>query len=213
MRDITGLDKLISGFDSVLRTLLIPEQRTSHRASPAENFVDVPLNQQEKRHAAGLMRVNHAGEVCAQALYQGQALTAKLPTVKTQMAQAAQEEIEHLSWCEERLTELNSRPSLLNPLWYTGSFLLGSIAGWAGDKWSLGFVVETERQVAQHLREHMQGLPANDEKSKAIVKQMEIDETQHANAAIKAGAVELPYPIKKIMNKVSKLMTKSSYYI
>ena len=129
------------------------------------------------------------------------------------MAQAAQEEIEHLSWCEERLTELNSRPSLLNPLWYTGSFLLGSIAGWAGDKWSLGFVVETERQVAQHLREHMQGLPANDEKSKAIVKQMEIDETQHANAAIKAGAVELPYPIKKIMNKVSKLMTKSSYYI
>jgi ubiquinone biosynthesis monooxygenase Coq7 len=213
MPPTTGLDRFICSIDSALRTLLVPERRTSTRAIPGAELLDVPLTKQEIQHAAGLMRVNHAGEVSAQALYQGQALTAKLQKIKSQMDAAANEEVEHLSWCEERLRELNSRPSWLNPIWYTGSLLLGALAGWAGDKWSLGFVAETEKQVAQHLREHLQGLPAKDEKSKAILRQMEIDETKHAHEAIKAGAAELPYPIKILMNKISKLMTKSSYYI
>jgi ubiquinone biosynthesis monooxygenase Coq7 len=208
-----AIDKLICGVDSALRTVFVPKQRISNRASPAADIAEASMSSQEKRHAAGLMRVNHAGEVCAQALYQGQALTSKLKRVKAQMDKAAQEEIEHLSWCEQRLSELNSQPSLLNPFWYSGSLMLGILAGWAGDQWSLGFVAETERQVATHLREHLQGLPVQDEKSKAIVKQMETDETQHANAALKAGGAELPYPIKYLMNKISKLMTKSSYYI
>ena len=159
------------------------------------------------------MRVNHTGEVCAQALYQGQALTATLTPVKAQLEQAAQEENEHLAWCEQRLTELNSRPSLLNPVWYIGSLLIGATAGLAGDRWSLGFVAETEHQVAAHLQSHIEKLPEKDERTRAILQQMYTDEAQHAQMAEKAGAAELPNPIKKLMTKIAQLMTKTSYYI
>ncbi|KGP62461.1 2-octaprenyl-3-methyl-6-methoxy-1,4-benzoquinol hydroxylase [Legionella norrlandica] len=213
MRTISFLDKLISEVDSALRTLVLPKKRFTARKSPAERIEDQPLSSQEKKHISGLMRVNHAGEVCAQALYQGQALTAQLTHVKKQMTQAAAEEIDHLAWCEERLYELGSKPSLLNPIWYSGSILLGALAGLAGDKISLGFVAETEKQVTAHLQRHLLYLPTHDKKTIAILKEMQEDEEQHANAAIEAGAVELPYIIKQLMNAVSKLMTNTSYYI
>lgn len=213
MRTTSFLDKLISEVDSALRTLVLPQKRITIRKSPAEHIADSAFSSQERKHISGLMRVNHTGEVCAQALYQGQALTAHLTHVKKQMANAAAEEIDHLGWCEERLYELGSKPSLLNPIWYCGSILLGALAGLTGDKISLGFVAETERQVTAHLQKHLQYLPANDKKTKAILKRMQEDEEHHANTAIEAGAVELPYVIKQLMNAVSKLMTKSSYYI
>ena len=207
------IENFVSQLDSALRTLAPPGQRLAKRQSPAQNLAESSLSPQEKRHIAGLMRVNHAGEVCAQALYQGQALTAQLAQIRTQMTQAAEEEVDHLAWCEQRLQELNSQPSLLNPLWYLGSFMLGSLAGLAGDRWSLGFVVETERQVAAHLQNHLQKLPIQDEKTQAILEQMHEDETQHARVAIGAGAAELPHPLKKLMQGVSRLMTQSSYYL
>jgi ubiquinone biosynthesis monooxygenase Coq7 len=208
------LDKLIFGVDNALRTLFPPlSQRISTRPSPAEQCVDTMLSPSEKKHIAGLMRVNHAGEVCAQALYQGQALTAQLTDIKKQMSEAAVEEIDHLSWCETRLAELSSQPSRLNPIWYLGSLLLGALAGFAGDKISLGFVAETERQVAAHLHHHLQQLPENDKKSQAILLKMKEDEEQHATAALMAGAVELPDIMKNLMHVVSKLMTKTSYYV
>lgn len=159
------------------------------------------------------MRVNHSGEVCAQALYQGQALTAQLTHIKKQMCDAAAEEIDHLAWCEERLAELDSKPSLLNPLWYAGSIVLGALAGFAGDKVSLGFVAETERQVARHLQRHLNKLPLKDEKSHAILLKMKEDEEHHASTAINAGAIELPLIVKQLMRVVSQLMTQTSYYI
>ncbi|MCE0722102.1 MULTISPECIES: 2-polyprenyl-3-methyl-6-methoxy-1,4-benzoquinone monooxygenase [Legionella] len=207
------LDTLISEIDNALRTLFPPAQRTSTRSSPAESFAETDLSTQEKKHVAGLMRVNHAGEVCAQALYQGQALTAQLTHIKKQMSDAAAEETDHLAWCEERLAELGSKPSVLNPLWYGGSIILGSLAGLAGDKVSLGFVAETERQVARHLHRHLKKLPTKDKKSHAILMKMKEDEEQHATTALNAGAIELPYIVKQLMRVVSKLMTKSSYYI
>ncbi|HAT2066469.1 TPA: 2-polyprenyl-3-methyl-6-methoxy-1,4-benzoquinone monooxygenase [Legionella pneumophila] len=213
MRTSSFLDRLIGEVDSALRTLVLPQKRITTRQSPAENLADTVLSAQEKKHISGLMRVNHAGEVCAQALYQGQALTARLTHIKEQMANAAAEEVDHLAWCEERLYELGSKPSLLNPIWYCGSVLLGAIAGLAGDKISLGFVAETERQVTAHLQRHLHYLPEKDKKTKAILKRMQEDEEQHANTAMEAGAVELPYIIKQLMNAVSKLMTQSSYYI
>lgn len=159
------------------------------------------------------MRVNHAGEVCAQALYQGQALTARLTHVKEQMAQAAAEEVDHLAWCEERLRQLNSQPSILNPIWYGGSILLGAMAGMAGDKISLGFVAETELQVTNHLKLHLDKVPSNDLKTRAILELMKQDEEHHAQEALAAGAVELPFVVKQLMNVVSKLMTASSYHV
>ena len=213
MRRTSILDSLISEMDNALRTLLPPSKRVSLRPSPAEHLVESTLSSQEKKQVAGLMRVNHAGEVCAQALYQGQALTAQLNHIKQQMSDAAAEETDHLAWCEERLAELGSKPSILNPLWYSGSILLGALAGWAGDKISLGFVAETERQVSRHLQNHLHQLPATDKKSQAILVQMQEDEEQHAAAAIGAGAIELPYPVKQMMSLVSKLMTKTSYHI
>ncbi|RUR20648.1 2-polyprenyl-3-methyl-6-methoxy-1,4-benzoquinone monooxygenase [Legionella sp. km535] len=213
MRTPHFLDHLITEIDTALRTLLPPPKRTSSRPSPAAQMNNVPLSSNEKKHVAGLMRVNHAGEVCAQALYQGQALTAQLAHVKEQMTQAAIEETDHLAWCEERLSELGSKPSLLNPLWYCGSLFLGAIAGLAGDKISLGFVAETERQVTAHLKKHVEGLPDKDEQSRSILQQMQADEEHHAAMALDAGAAELPYPVKQLMSIVSKLMTKSSYYI
>ncbi len=213
MRQPGLLDQFISEVDTALRTLFVPKQRATQRAVPGHALQDAPMNREERRHVAGLMRVNHAGEVCAQALYQGQALTAQLTEIKVQMAQAAAEEVDHLAWCEQRLRELNSQPSLLNPLWYSGSLMLGILAGWAGDRWSLGFVAETERQVTAHLEKHLQHLPNQDIKSQAILSQMQEEETQHAEAAVGAGAADLPFVVKQLMRGISKLMTKSSYYL
>lgn len=207
------LDTIISEVDNALRTLFPPPKRASIRPSPATQVEDTNLSTDEKKHAAGLMRVNHSGEVCAQALYQGQALTAQLTHIKKQMSDAAAEEIEHLAWCEERLAELDSKPSLLNPLWYAGSIVLGALAGFAGDKVSLGFVAETERQVAHHLQRHLKKLPLKDEKSHAILLKMKEDEEHHASTAINAGAIELPLIVKQLMRVVSQLMTQTSYYI
>lgn len=212
MRTSGLIDTLIGEIDGALRTLLPPKHRASTRISPAKNLIEPTLSAAEKKHISGLMRVNHCGEVCAQALYQGQALTAQLAEVKEQMSQAAAEETDHLAWCEQRLSELGSKPSLLNPFWYFGSLMIGALAGLAGDKISLGFVAETERQVSAHLQRHLQDIPSKDAKTKAILERMQDDEEHHAQAAINAGAAQLPYIIKQLMQRVSKLMTKSSYY-
>lgn len=208
------IDKLIVSFDLGLRTLLPPKNRATERDTPAKTINnDEPLTKSEERHVAGLMRVNHAGEVCAQALYLGQSLSAKLTNVRDKMQQAAIEETDHLAWCEKRLQELNSQTSLLNPLWFKLSVTIGALAGYCGDKWSLGFVVETERQVCEHLINHLEQLPQQDKKTAAILNQMITDEKHHAEFAKKAGGAELPVIIKVIMSYVSKLMTKTSYYI
>ena len=159
------------------------------------------------------MRVNHSGEVAAQALYQGQAFTARLEDVREQMQEAAAEEIDHLAWCEDRLSELGAQPSILNPVWYAGSFAIGALAGLAGDRWSLGFVEETEKQVVEHLQEHLNKLPENDVRTRSIIEQMQVDEAEHGDIAKQAGAAELPAPIKAIMKLSSKIMTKSSFWI
>lgn len=213
MRQLTIIDQLLHQVDAALRTLIPPQQRTSTRINPGQAATSASMNPKETQHIAGLMRVNHAGEVCAQALYQGQALTAQLTTVKAQMIEAAAEEVEHLAWCEQRLYELGSAPSKLNALWYSGSFILGALAGLAGDRWSLGFVAETERQVAAHLKQHLNKIPPYDMKTRAILTQMHIDEAQHAETAQAAGAADLPVVVKQMMACVSKLMTHSSYYI
>ncbi len=213
MRQLSLLDTFLCEVDSALRTLITPTHRSTTRPNPAKSMEEPSLTAQEKKHVAGLMRVNHAGEVSAQALYQGQALTAELTTVKTQMTNAAAEEIDHLAWCEDRLRELKSKPSLLNPLWYSGSLLLGAIAGLAGDKWSLGFVAETEKQVTHHLQEHLKHIPLQDAKTKTILSHMQEDELHHAEMAVQAGAAPLPSWIKKGMRGISKIMTKTSYYI
>jgi ubiquinone biosynthesis monooxygenase Coq7 len=171
------------------------------------------LSEAERRHAAGLMRVNHTGEVCAQALYQGQALTAKLPTVRDEMQQAAAEEVDHLVWCEQRLRELESRPSLLNPAWYGLSFALGAVAGAISDKVSLGFVAATEERVCNHLRDHLKSLPEEDRKSRLIVQKMLEDEQRHGDKALQAGGSEFPRQVKDAMTVVSQVMTRSSYRI
>lgn len=211
MRHHTFTDKFIQHFDQALRSV-IPHATQAQRPNPAQD-TQAPLSINEARHVAGLMRVNHSGEVAAQALYHGQALTAKLPTVREQMQQAAIEEQDHLAWCEQRLDELNSHPSLLNPVWYGLSFTMGAIAGIAGDQYSLGFVAETERQVSLHLEHHISQLPIQDERSYRILNQMNIDELHHKDTAIEAGGVELPLPVKITMTAISKVMTKTSYYI
>ena len=213
MLSYTLIDKAIINFDLALQTLLVPEKRPSTRASPGDELTEPSLSTKEKRLVAGLMRVNHSGEVCAQALYQGQSLTANLKDTREKMKQAALEEVDHLAWCEKRLGELKEHPSLLNPMWYTLSLAIGSTAGLIGDKWSLGFVVETERQVTKHLDSHLKQLPKVDIRSKAILKQMKIDETIHATTALQAGGAELPETVKTLMGLVSKLMTKTSYFI
>lgn len=205
-------DRLIGQFDRALRTLH-PGGITAHRPSPAEHLPDADLPAAGRRHAAGLMRVNHTGEVCAQALYQGQAATAKLAKVRHKMEKAADEEIDHLAWCDERLRQLNSQPSLLNPLCYGLSFGLGATAGLVSDKASLGFVAATEEQVGDHLRDHLKRLPADDHKSRAIVQTMLKEEEAHGQSALRAGGYRFPKPIKKLMRLTSKLMTASSYRI
>jgi len=205
-------DKFCIQIDVALRTLF-GKPETTARENPAKYIKERELTQEQNRHSQGYMRVNHCGEVCAQALYQGQALTARNPSTQQQMQQAALEENDHLAWCESRLIELNSHTSYLNPLWYMGSLLIGITAGIAGDKWSLGFLAETERQVTAHLESHLHALPEDDKKSLSIVEQMASDEKQHAEAAIDAGAAELPDIIKKLMRITAKTMTVTAYYI
>lgn len=212
MRHLSLFDKVIQNADLALRTL-IPGAANQQRPSPAQVSDDIELDEQERKHAAGLMRINHTGEVCAQALYQGQALTAKLPEVREAMEEAAAEEIDHLVWCEDRITQLGSHTSVLNPAFYGLSFGIGAVAGAISDKISLGFVAETERQVCKHLSEHMTSLPIQDEKSKAILLQMLDDEAKHATAAIDAGGYEFPLPLRVAMTGLSKVMTKSVYKI
>jgi ubiquinone biosynthesis monooxygenase Coq7 len=171
------------------------------------------LDVAERKHAAGLMRVNHVGEVCAQALYQSQKLLARDSQIQEMLEHSAQEEMDHLAWCETRLKELDSHTSYLNPLWYAGSFAIGLVAGLAGDKWSLGFVAETEKQVESHLESHLQKLPETDHRSRAIVEQMRVDEIAHGQAALNAGGESLPEPIQKMMQALSKLMTTTAYKI
>jgi ubiquinone biosynthesis monooxygenase Coq7 len=206
-----NLDKLIIEFDKGLRTVFAPAPTV--RPLPGKNLPPAEMSEAEKRVAAGLMRVNHSGEVCAQALYQGQALTARNPAAKAALEQAAQEETEHLNWCEARLKDLGSHKSYLNPVWYTGSFAIGMLAGALGDKWNLGFLAETERQVEAHLQRHLDKLPAQDGRSRAVVEQMKTDEAQHATTAIEHGGAELPLPVRLGMKLTSKLMTKTAYWI
>lgn len=211
-RHYSLFDKLISNADQALRTL-IPGAAHSYRENPAEQRDEQALNEQEAKHAAALMRINHTGEVCAQALYQGQALTAKLPEVREAMEEAAAEEIDHLVWCEERIKELGGRTSLLNPLFYGLSFGVGAVAGKISDKVSLGFVAATEEQVCKHLTSHLTDLPVQDEKSKAILLQMLEDEAKHATTALDAGGYKFPLPVKLVMTGLSKVMTKSVYRV
>lgn len=212
MRHLSLFDKVIQNADQALRTL-IPGAANQQRPSPAQSAAEHELDEQERKHAAGLMRINHTGEVCAQALYQGQALTAKLPVVREAMEEAAAEEVDHLVWCEDRITQLGSHTSLLNPAFYGLSFGIGAIAGAISDKISLGFVAETERQVCNHLTEHMTSLPKQDDRSKAILLQMLDDEAKHATAAIDAGGYKFPFPVRMAMTGLSKVMTKSVYKI
>ncbi|MBS67975.1 MAG: demethoxyubiquinone hydroxylase family protein [Pseudomonas sp.] len=211
-RHYSPADRLLMQADSALRTLL-PFSGQPARPSPAVLKNETELNESETRHVAGLMRINHTGEVCAQALYQGQALTARLPQVRRAMEQAADEEIDHLAWCEQRIRQLGSHTSVLNPLFYGLSFGIGATAGLISDRISLGFVAATEDQVCKHLDEHLSQLPANDDKSRVILEQMREDEQQHATAAIEAGGLRFPAPVKFGMSLVSKVMTKATYRI
>jgi len=212
MREFGKIDHIIDQFDTALRTLFGRPQTTG-RGNPADDITECKLTTAEKNHAAGLMRINHAGEVCAQGLYQGQAATARLTEIRDKMRQASAEENDHLAWCENRLQEFGSHTSFLNPFWYVGSFVIGSAAGLVGDKWSLGFVAETEKQVVKHLDSHLDKLPAQDEKSRAILVQMKIDENEHATAALHAGGAKLPEPVKQAMGLTSKIMTTLAYRI
>lgn len=211
-RHYTPLDRIIHRIDEALRlsTGTAPEP---FRANPAADTADCELDDSQRRHIAGLMRINHTGEICAQALYAGQAATARNPEVKDDMQKASDEEIDHLAWCEQRLEELDSRPSLLNPFWYASSYAIGAIAGAAGDGWSLGFLKETENQVEAHLQDHLDQLPPEDARTHAILGQMKIDEAKHADMAEDAGAFDLPAPIKDLMSLTSKVMKAVAYRI
>ena len=211
-RNYTAIDRLIIGIDAALR-LATGQPVTAQRENPAGSIPEVVMDEENRRHAAGLMRINHAGEVCAQALYAGQATTARNPEVQADMQQAANEEIDHLSWCKERLDELDSEPSRLDPLWYAGSFVIGAIAGLAGDGWSLGFLKETENQVEAHLEGHNEKLPPEDARSQAILKQMKIDEARHAQMAEDSGAYDLPQPVRDLMRLTASAMKAVAYRI
>lgn len=207
-------DPLLVGAQQFLKRLSshLPSQ-ASKISNPAANLDEPELSAKEKKRSQGLMRVNHSGEVCAQALYIGQRLTARQDSIKQTLAQAAQEEVAHLHWCHTRLQELKSRTSLLNPLWFTGSLCIGIGAGLFGDKWSLGFLAETENQVYQHLNTHLQKLPESDTKSRAIVKQMRDDEAKHALTAYELGGIHFKTPVKILMKMSAKVMTSLSYYL
>jgi ubiquinone biosynthesis monooxygenase Coq7 len=209
-RQYSPADKFLMHLDTGLRTVF-GRPRITERPNPAEHIEETELTEAEKDLAGRLMRINHAGEVAAQGLYEGQSLTARLPEVRDKMERAAMEENDHLAWCESRINELGSHKSLLNPLWYGGSLAIGAIAGLAGDKWSLGFVTETERQVVRHLDSHLAQLSEKDQKSRVILEQMKEDEGHHATTALHAGGAELPMPIKKLMTLTSKVMTRTAY--
>ena len=205
------LDRAILEFDKSLRTLFAPA--TSVRPVPGEALPETRLDESGRRHAAALMRVNHVGEVCAQALYQGQSLSSGNLVLREELDQAAREETEHLAWTEARISALGGRKSLLNPLWYLGALALGVAAGRLGDRWNLGFLAETERQVEAHLDEHLARLPAADEKSRAVLAQMRTDEVAHAETAVRLGAAELPMPVRAAMKAASRVMTTTAYYL
>ena len=211
-RRLTPIDRIIARLDDALRTVNSNPTRAG-RPNPARGLEEPDLSDAERRHAAGLMRVNHAGEIAAQGLYQGHAAVAREPSIEDQMKQAADDELDHLAWCEDRLAELGSGPSVLRPVWYVGSFAIGAASGILGDKWSLGFIEETERQVADHLTGHLDRLPAGDTKSRAIVEQMRDEEEEHGANANKAGAASLPEPVRGLMRGVAKIMTGTAYYI
>ena len=211
-RYYTPVDTLLVTLDQALRTVF-GKPVTTGRANPAAAAPPVELSPEARQQAGRLMRVNHAGEVCAQALYQGQALTARLDAVRGRMERASSEENDHLAWCEARLKELGSHPSVLNPLFYAGAFTIGALAGKAGDRWSLGFVAETERQVVQHLNAHLERLPAEDRPSQAILERMREDEARHAADALTAGGARLPLPVRALMRGMSKVMTQTTYWV
>lgn len=203
------LDQAIIEFDKALRTVFAPAR--SVRPVPGEDVPDAELSDAERAHAAALMRVNHVGEVCAQALYQGQSIMSRDPAIRDTLRQASQEETEHLAWTERRIGELGGRKSLLNPLWYGGALAIGLLAGRFGDRWNLGFLAETERQVEQHLKGHLDTLPQADQRSRAIVEQMKVDEAEHAETAMRLGAHALPAPARGVMKAAARVMTALSY--
>lgn len=209
MTKLLTIDRLITEFDTGLRTLLAKPH--SQRPHPDAETSEAPLTDAEKQHVRSLMRINHTGEVCAQALYSGQALTARDAATSESMQQAAREETEHLAWCESRILELGGSTSILNPLFYIGSFAIGATAGALGDKWSLGFLEETEKQVGAHLASHLEQLPDTDKKSRKIIEQMQIDEAKHAEDAKQQGAATLPAPVRFCMKQMSKVMTATTY--
>jgi len=211
IRILSPFDRLLSGLERAMEAVAgSPEPA---RRSPGGAVPDAPLDDAERRHAAGLMRINHVGEVCAQALYVGQAALARTAETREHLMHAAQEETDHLAWCAERLKQLDSRPSLLNPLWYAGSYAIGVAAAAVGDPISLGFVVETERQVEAHLAEHLERLPAQDDRSRAILRQMQADEIRHADAAQARGGIDLPWPLPGLMHAASTVMKAVAYRI
>lgn len=205
------LDRCITEFDKALRTVFAPAPTV--REMPGAALPEAELNDAQRQHTAALMRVNHVGEICAQALYQGQALTSDDPTIKQALGRAAQEETEHLAWTERRIKELGGRKSLLNPLWYGGALALGVLAGKFGDAWNLGFLAETERQVEAHIQSHKARLAEEDKRTWKILEQMRLDEVSHASTAVRLGARELPTPVKQMMWLASKAMTKTAYYL
>lgn len=205
------LDSLIAEFDRALRA--VAGVHEARRPTPADVAPEAELTDDERRHAAALMRVNHVGEVCAQALYQGQALTARNPQARTALLQAASEEQDHLAWSLERIRELQGRPSLLNPLWYAGAFAMGTAAGALGDRWNLAFLAETERQVEDHLAGHLDRLPAHDRRTRVVVDAMRADEAKHRDTAVRLGAAELPEPARRAMRLAARVMTTVAYRV
>ena len=212
IRRYSALDTAIMECDKAVKTVF-GKPETTHRPIPGHELHDETMTLDEQQRSIRLMRVNHSGEVSAQALYQGQALTAKLPEIRQAMEQAALEENDHLVWCQQRIHDFGGHTSVLNPLWYVGSFAIGAVAGKIGDKWSLGFVAETEKQVVKHLDEHLRHMSSNDHKSRAVLEQMKEDELHHGTVALEAGGAELPQPVKLAMGLMSKVMTKTSYWI
>jgi ubiquinone biosynthesis monooxygenase Coq7 len=211
-RRLTPFDHVLSGLDYALRTVNSAPTRAA-RPNPADGVDEGSMTDAEKAHAAGLMRVNHAGEIAAQGLYQGHAAVARDTSIEEQMKTAASEELDHLAWCEQRLSELGAAPSALRPFWYVGSFAIGAASGALGDKWSLGFIEETERQVSEHLSGHLDGLPEQDARSRAIVAQMRDEEEEHGANAHEAGAAELPLPVRELMRVVARVMKGTAYWI
>ncbi len=211
-RNYTLPDRLIMHLDTGLRTVF-GRPRVTERPNPAEDIPEADLSDAERELAGRLMRINHAGEVAAQGLYEGQALTARLPEVREKMERAALEENDHLAWCETRIAELGSHKSYLNPFWYAGSLTIGALAGMAGDRWSLGFVNETEKQVVRHLDEHLSRISEKDRKTRAILEQMKVDEAHHATTALHAGGAPLPWPVRRVMRLTAKVMTGVAYWI